>query len=216
MFGIHALGFLGVAFIHPICLALSAGAGLGIFYSVFMLKSLSGIDDKSRDGYATITGLIIQSACLIAPFLGAAMLYAGTIMGFHNNFLPTFLTFALCVLCAIPLIRGLPNIALPYHVSLPLKALFDKKHLPAMGLYISTVACECLMNPMLIIASFALLGKVVEVGWFSFAITLVAFFSLLLSHRIRIPGKRWITLGGMLVNPDNEFYVANKSGWHEE
>ena len=191
----HAAGFVGAAFIHPICVALSAGLGLGMFYAVFMLKSLHGIDDKARDGYATVNGLIQQSLALAAPLLGAGTLYVGTRLGLHNAFFPTFLTFALCVLFALPIIRLMPQVPLPCSIALPLKAVAEAHHVPAIGFFLSASFCECLMNPLLLLSSFALLGKVVEVGWFSVMITALALISLALSHHVRLPGRRWMILG---------------------
>ena len=199
VFIIHAVGFICAAFIHPICVALSAGFGLGMFYAVFMLKSLNGIDDRARDGYATVNGLIQQSLALAAPLLGVGTLYVGTRLGLHNAFFPTFLTFALCVLFAIPVIRRMPHAPLPCNIALPLKAVAEAHHVPAIGLFFFTIFCECLMYPLLLLSSFALLGKVVEVGWFSALITALAFASLALSHRVRLLGRRWVILGVCLV-----------------
>jgi MFS family permease len=198
VFIIHAAGFLGAATIHPICVALSSGLGLGTFYAVFMLKSINDIEDKARDSYATVNGLIQRGTSLLAPILGMGMLYIGNRFGFFDPLAPTFLTFAFCVLFAIPLIRRMPDAALPCSITLPLTAIADKQHLPAIGLFLTTISCECLMYPLLIISSFALFGKVIETGWFTSSITALSVVSLALTHFLRLPGRRWIMLSSSL------------------
>lgn len=199
VFIIHSIGFAVAALVHPAFLALSDGLGLGIFYAVFMLKNINEIRDHARDRYATLMGLIQQSTTMIAPFLGTAMLYVGVHMGVASPFLPAFLAFALCVLIALPVIRHIPNAPLPYSVVLPVKAVAERRHAPAMGLIFSATFCQRLVNPLVIISSFALLGKVVKVGWFATLITVLAAVSLILSHYVRLPGRRWQILSGSLI-----------------
>jgi hypothetical protein len=199
VFLIHAAGFAAAAFIHPACVAISNGLGLGMFYAVLQLKNINEIADHARDRYATFMGLIQQSTGLVAPFLGTLMLYAGVALGIHDPFLPPFLAFAFCALIALPVIRRIPNAPLPYSVILPVRAVMETQHAPAIGLVFSTTFCEFLINPLLIISSFALLGKVVKVSGFATVTAVVAVISLALSHRMRLPGKRWVILGASLI-----------------
>ena len=182
-----------------------------MFYAVFMLKSINDIEDKARDGYATINGLIQRGTSLIAPLLGAALFYGCARLSVHDPIFPTFLTFALCVLAALPLIRRMPNAMLPCSISLPLKAIADRRHLPAIAVFLTTISCECLMYPLLMISSFALFGKVVETGWFTSTISAIAIVSLALTHYVRVPERRWMMLGGSLIGIGLGFLAFNLS-----
>jgi len=199
VFIVHATGFALAAFVHPACIALSNGFGLGMFYAVFQLKNLNEMADHARDRYATFMGFVQQGTGLIAPFLGTAMLYAGVHLGFSDPFLPPFLAFALCALAAIPLIRQFPNAPLPYSAALPIKAVAERRHLPAIGLILFATFCEYLIGPLLVISSFALLGTVVKVGGFATLTAVMAVMSLALSHRVRLPGRRWKVLSTALI-----------------
>lgn len=211
VFIVHALGFLAAAVIHPAFVALSAGLGLGMFSAVFMLKNIHDIEDSARDGYATFNGLIQQGMILTAPVLGSVVLYLATRAGFHDPFFPTFLTFSCCVLVAIPLIRRMSDKPLPCNIHLPLMEIFEKRHALAIGLFLSTIFCECLMNPSFIILSFALLGKAVQVGWMEVFITLLAGTSLLFSHRVRLPGRRWAIMSGSIIGIGLAFALVDAS-----
>ena len=113
------------AAIHPAFVALSAGLGLGMFYAVFMLRNISDLSDKARDGYATLSGIIQQAVTLIAPLLGAMALFLwGAKAGFNDPFFPAFLIFACCVLAAIPLISRMSNQRLPHNAHLSFRAVF--------------------------------------------------------------------------------------------
>jgi hypothetical protein len=93
----------------------------------------------------------------------------------------------------------MPNAPLPCSITLPLKAVADRRHLPAMGLFLTAIFCESLMYPLLILSSFALFGKVISSGWFSSAITALAAVSLALTHYVRIPNRRWQLFGFCLI-----------------
>ena len=182
-----------------------------MFYAVFMLKSINDIEDKERDGYATINGIIQRGTSLIAPLLGAALFYVSERLGFHDLLFPTFLTFSICVLAAIPLIRRMPNAALPCSIALPLKAVVDRRHGLAIAAFLTTISCECLMSPLLMISSFALFGKVFETGWFTSMISAIAIISLALTHYVRVPERRWMMLGGSLIGVGLGFLAFNLS-----
>ncbi len=196
----HALGFLGAALVHPICVALSAGLGLGMFYAVFMLKSLNKVANSDRDSYATLNAVIQRAVALLAPVIGAATLYASRfLIGLENPLLPTFLTFALGVLIALPLISRLPDEPLPCSITFPMRRALTSSAPRTLGVFWAVIICECLMNPILMISSLALLGGIAETGGFASFVSAGAVLSVGLTHFIRVPEKRWIVLGGSLV-----------------
>ncbi len=79
----------------------------------------------------------------------------------------------------------------------------------AASLVLSTIICDSLMNPLLIISSFLLLGKPVEVGWFTALVAILAALSLGLSQRVRFTGKRWVIMAVSLMSIGLGFGMAD-------